>query len=68
MAHAQAELGYLRNLLDATAARHGFVASAPEPSVNANVAPTGQAGIVLANAQGDLVAASEATPPLTPRM
>ncbi len=65
---AQAELGYLRNLLDATAARHGFVASAPEPSVNANVAPTGQAGIALANAQGDLVAASEATPPLTPRM
>ncbi len=65
---AQAEFGYLRNLLDATAARDGFVAAQPDPSVNANVAPTGQAGIALADAKGELIAASNSTPPLTPRI
>ncbi len=65
---ARAELGYLRNLLDATAARDGFLPAQPEPTVNANIEPTGQAGIALADAEGNLIAASQATPPFTARI
>ena len=67
-ADARAALGYLRNLLDATAARDGFLPAQPEPTVNANIEPTGQAGIALADAEGNLVAASQAAPPLTARI
>jgi PAS domain S-box-containing protein len=65
---AQAELGYLRNLLNATAARDGFLPAMPEPTVNANVAPMGQAGLGLVDASGNLLAATDTMPPLTPRL
>ncbi|MDP6876423.1 MAG: HD domain-containing phosphohydrolase [Alphaproteobacteria bacterium] len=62
------ETDYLRNLLNATAARDGFLPLRAEPTLNANVAPTGRAGIGLANASGDLLVATDAMPALTSRL
>ena len=62
----EAQAGYLRNLLTATAEREGFsVAAAPQ--VNANVSRAGTAGIGLWDARSQLVAASPGMPPLDTR-
>lgn len=63
----QAQADYLRNLLNATAARDGFVPLHSEPTINANVAPAGQAGIALASATGEILVATDTMPALTPR-
>ncbi len=65
---APPEADYLRNLLNATAARDGFLPLRAEPTLNANVAPTGRAGIGLTNTSGDLLVATDAMPPLTSRL
>lgn len=65
---AQAETGYLRNLLNATAARDGFVPPRPEPTVAANVELAGQAGIGLVDASGEPVVSTDTMPALTPRL
>jgi PAS domain S-box-containing protein len=64
----QAETGYLRNLLNATAARDGFLPPRLDPTVNANVEPAGLAGIGLADKDGNLLVATDTMPPLTPRL
>ena len=64
----QAETGYLRNLLNATAARDGFLPPRPDPTVNANVELAGVAGIGLADEDGNLLVSSDTMPPLTPRL
>lgn len=57
------ERQYLENLLLATAAKGGFQASG-ESVVNANVTPARQSGIALLNAQGEVIAATRAMPPV----
>ncbi|MDA1099967.1 MAG: PAS domain-containing protein [Proteobacteria bacterium] len=64
----QAEADYLRNLLNATAARDGFQSPRAEPTVNANVEQAGQVGIGLADASGKLLVATDTMPALTPRL
>jgi PAS domain S-box-containing protein len=65
---AEAEVGYLRNLLNATAARDGFVPTRIDPTVGANVERAGQAGIALVSADGRLLVATDTMPALTPRL
>lgn len=62
----EAQAGYLRNLLTATAEREGFSVAA-SPQVNANVSRAGTAGIGLWDARSQLVAASPGMPPLDAR-
>ena len=62
----EAQAGYLRNLLTATAEREGFSVAAG-PQVNANVSRAGTAGIGLWDARSQLVAASPGMPPLDAR-
>lgn len=52
---------YLRNLLDATAMREGFLAQA-QTAVDANVAPTGESGLALIDAQLRPIAATPGMP------
>jgi PAS domain S-box-containing protein len=63
----QIEADYLRNLLNATAARDGFLPPRDAPTINANVAPAGQAGIGLVNMAGELLIATDTMPALTSR-
>ena len=65
---ALAEAGYLRNLLNATAARDGFVPAQREPTVAANIELSGQAGIGLVDAAGNPVVSTDTMPALTPRL
>lgn len=64
---AEAQAGYLRNLLTATAERAGF-AGGPVSQVPANVNRVGVAGIVLLDARAAAIAASPAMPPLDGRL
>jgi PAS domain S-box-containing protein len=63
---AQAAAGYLRNLLNATAARDGFVPPRVEAAVDANVERAGQAGIALVDRNGTVLAATDTMPPPSP--
>lgn len=63
---AQAAAGYLRNLLNATAVRDGFVPPRVEPAVDANVGRAGQAGIALVDRSGTVLVATDTMPPPTP--
>lgn len=65
---ALAAAGYLRNLLNATASRDGFVPPRLDPAVNANVELAGQAGIALIGRDGAVQAATDTMPPMTPRL
>lgn len=65
---AQAAAGYLRNLLNATAARDGFVPPRLEPTVDANVERAGQAGIALVDRAGTVLVATDTMPPLSPEI
>jgi len=66
MAEAQAQAGYLRNLLVATADRTGFNAPPPSGEIAANVERVGVAGIALLDKDGKLLVASPGTPPPSP--
>ena len=63
-----AQATYLRNLLEATARRTGFVAPTTDSDIDANVDRVGVAGLGLANAAGRPVASSSDMPPLTGRI
>ena len=65
-ADAEAEVGYLRNLLVATALRNGFVGAQAEVTVDANVERAGVAGIALTDPVGNLLVATPEMPPPTP--
>ncbi|WPL11512.1 HD domain-containing phosphohydrolase [Thiorhodovibrio litoralis] len=58
-----AELTYLRNLLNATARRGGFVARADGEPLPANVRPMGSAGLALLDTQGAVLVSSSGMPP-----
>jgi PAS domain S-box-containing protein len=60
------EGGYLRNLLIATAQRDGFIASRPKQQINANVASTGTAGLVILDANGRPLVGTPGMPALPP--
>jgi len=62
----EAQAGYLRNLLTATAEREGFGAAAAS-QVNANISRAGTAGIGLWDAKGQVIATSPGMPPLDAR-
>jgi PAS domain S-box-containing protein len=66
VAAAQAE--YLQSLIEATAARAGFVDRGAGASVAANVARPGAGGIVLLDARNQAVAATTGMPPLSGRL
>lgn len=55
------ERQYLRNLLDATAMREGFLAQG-QTAVDANVAPTGESGLALLDAELRPLAATPGMP------
>lgn len=59
-----AELGYLRNLLEVTAQRTGFVANPGQEPLPANVRPLGVAGLALLEPDGSLMVASAGMPPI----
>lgn len=59
-----AELGYLRNLLEATARRTGFAANPGQEQLPANVRPIGVAGLALLEPDGSLMVASVGMPPI----
>ncbi|MHA1107949.1 MAG: HD domain-containing phosphohydrolase [Alphaproteobacteria bacterium] len=63
-----AESGYLRNLLTVIAERSGFTAPLAGPDVNANVRRLGAAGIALVSADGRVLVATDAMPPLQGRL
>ena len=65
---AQAAAGYLRNLLNTTAARDGFVPPRLEPTVDAKVERAGQAGIALVDRAGTVLVATDTMPPLSPEI
>ncbi|KAF0114625.1 MAG: metal-dependent phosphohydrolase [Rhodospirillaceae bacterium] len=58
---------YLRNLMEATAQRDGFLAPA-QPVIKANVAPSGVAGLALVDAHGRTLIATAGMPTLPPEM
>ncbi|SDG40887.1 HD domain-containing phosphohydrolase [Roseospirillum parvum] len=57
------EGGYLRNLLEATAQQSGFAAEIPEQTVNANIAPSGKAGLAILDPRGSILLATRFMPP-----
>jgi len=61
---AEAQAGYLVNLLTATAGRAGFSAPPLGPQVPANVERIGLAGLALVNRDGRVMVASPAMPAL----
>ena len=61
----QAQTEYLRNLLEATAARTGFLDRGAEVNVGANLPQVGTSGIALLDAKGQVLAATRGLPPLT---
>ncbi len=62
------EVGYLRNLLVATADSGGFTAPIHGPKINANVARIGIAGIALLDMRGRVMVATPAMPPIDERL
>ncbi len=62
------QIGYLRNLLIATAQRGGFRDPAPAPAIGANLRRLGIAGIALLDAQKRPLVASPEMPPLEGRL
>ncbi|MHA1112881.1 MAG: HD domain-containing phosphohydrolase [Alphaproteobacteria bacterium] len=65
---AAAQREYLANLMTATAARAGFDGRLTGPEVRANVRRVGTAGLALLDAEGGVVAATPAMPPLQGRL
>ena len=65
---AAAQEEYLRNLLEATAARAGFVDRTVGGAVAANVERAGTGGIALLNSNGQVLVASAGLPPLAGRL
>src|SRR5262249_3950843 len=65
---ADAQDEYLQNLVSATATRAGFVDTSAAATVPANLARTGTGGILLIDAKGQTVAATQGMPPLTGRL
>src|SRR5262249_41722587 len=61
---ADAQDEYLQNLVAATATRAGFVDTSAAAAVAANLARTGTGGILLIDAKGQTVAATQGMPPL----
>ncbi len=61
-----AESGYLRNLLVATAERTGFKNPDPVGEVNSNVERLGLAGLALVDVGGRPLVATPGMPPITP--
>ena len=60
-----AQLGYLRNLINAAAERSGFrVPGEAEPLVRANLPPSGARGLALLDAEGRVVVATPGMPRL----
>jgi len=68
MTEAAAQLGYIRNLLSATAERTGFVAAQPARRVAATVQRPGSAGLAILDGEGRALAASPDMPPLDSRL
>ena len=62
---ALVEGAYLRNLLEATAARGGFTGRMTGPEVDANVKRLGVAGIAVLDREGAALVTTRAIPPLT---
>lgn len=58
---------YLRNLLDATAMREGFLAQG-QTAIDANVAPSGESGLALIDAQMRPIAATPGMPVPPPEL
>ncbi len=58
------ERSYLRNLLTLAASRNNFVSEKLQPKVEANVRPTGNAGIALIDMEGRPLVATSNMPPL----
>ena len=65
---ADAEVGYLRNLLVATANRNGFVAPVEAIEVDANVERAGIAGLAVTDENGNILVATPDMPPSTPQI
>ena len=61
----EAEAGYLRNLLVATADRTGFKAPEPDSDVAANIERVGVAGLGLVDAKGQPIVSTPGMPPIT---
>lgn len=62
----EVEGSYLRTLLEATAARSGFVNPTSGPTISANVTPANQAGLAVLDAKGKLLISTSDMPPLPP--
>lgn len=62
----EVEAAYLRNLLEATAQRTGFLPRQPGTAIDANVAPSGLGGLAVLDVDGNSVLAIGALPPQTP--
>lgn len=62
---AQAELGYLGNLLEVVADRSGFTAADNAPVVNANVERVGTAGMALIDLEFAYIVTTGNFPPIT---
>lgn len=62
----EVEAAYLRNLLEATAQRTGFLPRQAETTIDANVTPSGLGGLAVLDAQGNAVLAVGALPPQNP--
>ena len=65
---AEAQEEYLRNLLEATATRAGFVDRNAGATVAANVGRAGTGGIALLDGNGQVLAATAGLPPLAGRL
>jgi len=64
----EAQTEYLRNLLEATAARTGFLDRSTNVGVAANLQQVGTAGFALLDAKGQMIVATRGIPPLTGRL
>jgi PAS domain S-box-containing protein len=65
---AEAQEEYLRNLVEATATRAGFVDRSAAGAVAANVERAGTGGIAVLDANGQVLAATAGLPPLAGRL
>ena len=61
----EAQTEYLRNLLEATGARTGFLDRNPNIGVAANLPQVGTGGFALLDSKGQMIAGTRGVPPLT---
>lgn len=63
-----AETVFLRNLINVTAQKSGFVSQQNAQNVRANVRQPGDAGIALINNLGEVIVSTRGTPPFTDKL